>query len=180
MGKNFVGRATLKLFNGYHLSPLKMDDRDALVEHLVCKEIYDMTLSIPYPYKAADADDWIEKNHAELQYNDKPLVMAIREASGKCIGNIGFMKPVNGEAELGYWLAKPYWGRGIVTEAAKAMCKRGFEIHGFKTIWATTVIGNSGSMRVLEKVGFKNEGQLKKPKLKDGKEICLIGWSLRK
>ena len=58
------------------------------------------------------------------------------------------------ECELGYWLGKPFWGRGYVPEAAMELLRRGFETLGMTTIWCGYYDGNEKSKRVQEKLGF--------------------------
>lgn len=58
------------------------------------------------------------------------------------------------ECELGYWIGKPFWGRGYMPEAAAALIKRGFEELGMTTIWCGYYDGNHKSKRVQEKLGF--------------------------
>lgn len=58
------------------------------------------------------------------------------------------------ECELGYWLGKPFWGRGYMPEAARELIRRGFEDIGMNTIWCGYYEGNQKSKRVQEKVGF--------------------------
>lgn len=58
------------------------------------------------------------------------------------------------ECELGYWLGKPFWGRGYVPEAAKELIRHGFEDLGMSVIWCGYYDGNNKSKRVQEKVGF--------------------------
>lgn len=58
------------------------------------------------------------------------------------------------ECELGYWLGKPFWGRGYMPEAAREIIRRGFENIGMNTIWCGYYEGNQKSKRVQEKVGF--------------------------
>ena len=59
------------------------------------------------------------------------------------------------ECELGYWLGKPFWGKGYMPEAATEMIRHGFENLGMNTIWCGYYEGNSKSKRVQEKVGFQ-------------------------
>lgn len=59
------------------------------------------------------------------------------------------------ECELGYWLGKPFWGRGYMPEAAEELLRRGFEELGMTTIWCGYYEGNQKSKRVQEKVGFR-------------------------
>ena len=58
------------------------------------------------------------------------------------------------ECELGYWLGKPFWGRGYMTEAARELLRRGFEVLGMRCIWCGYYEGNTKSNRVQEKLGF--------------------------
>lgn len=58
------------------------------------------------------------------------------------------------ECELGYWIGKPFWGRGYVPEAAEELIRHGFEELGMTTIWCGYYDGNMKSKRVQEKVGF--------------------------
>ena len=59
------------------------------------------------------------------------------------------------ECELGYWLGKPFWGRGYMPEAGKALLRRGFETLGMSVIWCGYYEGNAKSKRVQEKLGFR-------------------------
>lgn len=58
------------------------------------------------------------------------------------------------ECELGYWLGKPFWGQGLIPEAAGALIHRGFEELGMSSIWCGWYDGNLKSKRVQEKLGF--------------------------
>lgn len=81
--------------------------------------------------------------------------------SGKAIGAIELrlnghtdMTERDDECELGYWLGKPFWGRGYIPEAARELMRRGFEELGMNTIWCGYYDGNLKSKRVQEKLGF--------------------------
>ncbi len=58
------------------------------------------------------------------------------------------------ECELGYWLGKPYWGQGLIPEAARALIRHGFEKLGMRAVWCGYYDGNEKSHRVQEKLGF--------------------------
>ncbi len=75
------------------------------------------------------------------------------------IGSISVMQNANiptaeGECELGYWLGKPYWGQGLIPEAAEALIQYCFEELNMHLIWSGYYDGNEKSRRVLEKCGF--------------------------
>jgi RimJ/RimL family protein N-acetyltransferase len=71
-------------------------------------------------------------------------------------------------AELGYWLGKDFWGRGIVTEAVAAFTDFCFQDFPLRRVYAEPFANNSASVRVLEKAGFVFEGRLKNNVVKDG------------
>src|SRR5438094_10260638 len=101
-----------------HLSECLPSDQAACLHHLGDKQIYDQTLRIPYPYTEADFQAWMKIVGETTQCCGQPVHWAIREAGGNMIGACGFSGVEIGKshrAELGYWLAKPFWGRGIAT-----------------------------------------------------------------
>lgn len=61
----------------------------------------------------------------------------------------------NDECELGYWIGKPFWGQGLIPEAAKEMLRHAFEDCGMKKVWCGYYDGNEKSRRVQEKCGFR-------------------------
>lgn len=87
------------------------------------------------------------------------------KTDGKAIGAIELLlhsKPAKNECELGYWIGKPFWGQGLIPEAAQALLARAFEELGMQTVWCGYYHGNEKSKRVQEKLGFRyqrtNEG----------------------
>lgn len=83
------------------------------------------------------------------------------KGNGKAIGSIELrlnghtdMTERDDECELGYWLGKPFWGRGYMPEAARELIRHGFEELGMSTIWCGYYEGNQKSKKVQEKVGF--------------------------
>lgn len=59
------------------------------------------------------------------------------------------------EAEIGYWIGKPYWGQGLIPEAVSALLKRCFDDLNLDAVWCGHYNGNTKSKRVIEKCGFK-------------------------
>lgn len=94
---------------------------------------------------------------------------AICLKNGKPVGSIGLrlngstdMTDRDDECELGYWIGKPFWGQGLVPEAARALLRYAFEQLGMRAVWCGYYEGNDKSRRVQEKLGFvyqhKTEG----------------------
>ncbi len=98
---------------------------------------------------------WVFSSQKENGFSRWALA---EKESGKIIGSCGFALLNNGEVELGYLLARDYWGRGLATEAAKACAKYGFEKLGFENVVALTDIDHAETHGVLKKVGFKKRG----------------------
>ena len=93
-----------------------------------------------------------------------PEIYAIvLKTTGEPVGCIGLQPatatagpdaPGEDEMELGYWLGRPHWGRGLTTEAARLLLARCFGELGMKTVWGVHYEGNAASRRVMEKCGF--------------------------
>ena len=157
-----------------YLSELVAADKAALVEHLKEKEIYDHTLRIPYPYTEADADKFLAFLAEKEKEQGHTLNWAIRDGRDALIGCCSLEDFTPGQshrAEVGYWLAKPYWGRGIMTAVVRALCEHARTELGLRKITAHVFAFNRGSARVLEKCGFEQEGYLKKHLVKDGRLV---------
>jgi ribosomal-protein-alanine N-acetyltransferase len=155
-----------------HLSGFRSSDKPALVQHLTDRDIYDRTLRIPFPYSEASADEWLALVAKITEQQGRPVQCAIRTADDALIGGCGFDGFQAGKshrAEVGYWLAKPYWGQGIMTAVVQRACQHAFEEFGLVKITAHVFSHNPASARVLEKCGFHEEGFLRKHFLKDGK-----------
>ena len=156
------------------LSEFRSSDKDYLLAHLNDREIYDLTLRIPFPYSEKDADEWLALVAKITQQQGRPVHFAIRNADDALIGGCGcdgFQVGKSHRAEIGYWLAKPFWGRGIMTVVVQRLCQHAFEEFGLVKITAHVFSHNPASARVLEKCGFQEEGYLRKHYVKDDKFI---------
>ena len=108
------------------------------------------------------------------QENGQPVRWAIRNAEDGWIGSFGFRDFTIGKshrAEIGYLLAKPYWGQGIMTAVLRKACEIAFDEWSLVKITAEVSALNPASARVLEKCGFEQEGRLQKHYLKEGQYI---------
>jgi len=173
----------IKVRDGVHLSSVLTDDKAALLEHLCTRDVYETTLNIPHPYSEADADWWINKRMEHAGKHDKEVTFAIRDAGGKLIGVVSadnFEPGTSHQAEIGYWLAKPYWGHGIMTDAVRAFVRYAFVELQVVRLTAHVFDFNIGSARVLEKNGFKLEGILRQHCRKDDKLIDARFYGLLK
>lgn len=154
-----------------YLGEIGPQDKAAFLEHLADPAIHQYTLRLPYPYREKDADAWIAHVGQIAAEQGQPIHWAIRQQDGKLIGVIGMDSLEVGKshrAEIGYWLARPHWGRGIMTAVVEAACRFAMLQFGLEKITAHVIEGNVASMRVLEKCGFQLEGRLRRHFLKHG------------
>jgi [ribosomal protein S5]-alanine N-acetyltransferase len=109
----------------------------------------------PSPYTEEDGHRFL----AMAAGTSKNLLLAI-VVNGEAVGGIG-IHPLEdvyrGTAEIGYWLAEQYWGKGITTRAVRALVPVAFELSDINRIEAGIFSNNPASMRVLEKCGFFRE-----------------------
>lgn len=142
------------------IRPLGYKDEARVQELASAAEIASTTLSFPHPYPPGAARAWIEKKLDTFQKGDE-MALAI-EFEGHYIGSVGFFLNRRDDAgELGYWVGKPWWGRGFASQAALAMIRFGFQELGLNRIQAQVMARNPGSAKVLEKIGMKYEGLLR-------------------
>ena len=97
---------------------------------------------------------------------------------GKWTGNFSLLLLLLTIVTFGYWLAEPFWGRGIVTEAVQAVVRHGFNLLPLVRIEASAFASNPASARVLEKCGFTFEGVRRHNVVKDGQILDLLGYSI--
>ncbi len=123
------------------------------------REVAETTLNIPHPYPDGAAAKWIAE-HATLYEGGDGVVFAVTDrASGALLGAVGLRSaPRHARAELGYWIGRPYWGRGYATEAVRAMLCYGFATLDLNRIHACHFARNPASGRVMAKAGMQLEG----------------------
>ena len=166
----------LPIENGITLSHMSLDDRDSLVKHLnATGDIHEFTSSIPFPYNDFDADVWLRFNvHASLDINQNRN-WAIRNDNGEMIGSIGlFNMRVGEKAEIGYWLAKEWRGRGIMTQSVQAVCEQAFTTWDLFRVYAGVFANNPTSPNVLKRCGFTFEGTQRSHFIRDGVPVDVL------
>ncbi len=161
----------IKISDDIFLSQINKNDKPLLVKYLNDLDIYKNTLKIPHPYTSRDAEWWIKHVKDKRIEIGKLTNFAIRNKNMNLIGGIGYHLKygiTSHKDEVGYWLAKDYWNKGIMTKVVEKFCEIGFNENNLIRIEATVFEYNIASARVLEKNGFKKEGLLKKYVCKDG------------
>ena len=153
------------------LRPYTLADAPELQRCIGERDIASTTLNIPHPYEEGMAEEWISGHRENFDRGvDIQFAIADRE-QGFLIGGIG-ITDINKEfesAEIGYWIAKPYWENGYCTEAARAVLEYGFKVMGLNRIHAMHMTRNPASGRIMQKIGMKHEGTSRQAVKKWGK-----------
>lgn len=139
------------------LSAPHAGDADALVEWLSTGDVQKTTCEIPFPYLPANAQAFIDLTHARAQKFGRQMEWSIRSADGKLIGIIGLKGGPGfhqGKDEVGFWLARPYWGQGIMTQVLGGFIRVCFEIYFLQGLDARIFTDNKASIAVVQKCGF--------------------------
>jgi len=117
------------------------------------RRIAENTARIPYPYRRADAEDFITA--ANQPDGETVFVVALRD--GGLIGACGLMS-AKGSPEIGYWLGAKFWGKGYATEAVRGLIDHAFTDLDCEALQSAARVTNPASRRVLEKCGFQWTG----------------------
>ena len=168
----------LRVNEHINLSKLKHSDAEQIVHCLNDIHVAQWLSEVPYPYDINDAKKFLFFNVDKE--NATYVNWAVRDVSGNLLGVVG-LKDVclSHKAEVGYWLANPYWGQGIMSQVVKEVCNFGFDKMALVRIYGYVFSTNIASARVLEKCGFEKEGILRKAfargeKLFDGEIYALV------
>ena len=163
----------------FTLRPFRNSDLASLVKYANNYNIAKfLTNQFPHPYTDEDGRKFI----SSVSNNDPANVFAI-EVNGEAAGAIGIFPQTDvheKNAEIGYWLAEPFWGNGIITRAIEQTVEYGFKTFDITRIFARPFSTNLASHRVLEKAGFVCEARLKDALYKNGRYMDELIYSIKK
>ncbi|RMG70947.1 MAG: N-acetyltransferase [Bacteroidetes bacterium] len=159
------------------LRPWTLDDLGSLVQHANNARIAAwLTNTFPHPYDEEDGRAFIKMT----QSHHHRQIWAIDRA-GEAIGSVGVFPQHDvfaRNAEIGYWLAEPYWRQGIMAQAIGQLLDYAWSTFDLHRIYARPFGDNTGSIRVLEKLGFVKEGHLRESIWKGGRYHDELIYSL--
>ena len=149
------------------LRPLVSSDARSLARHANDREVWrNLRDRFPHPYSVADAEAYI----AHVASRQIQTSFGI-DVGGEAIGSISLMigdDIARKSAEIGYWIGREHWGRGIMTEAVVATTEYAFAELQLVRVFAVPFVTTAGSIRVLEKAGYVREGVMRQSAIKDG------------
>jgi [ribosomal protein S5]-alanine N-acetyltransferase len=150
------------------LRPLRESDITNLAKYANNPKIAaNLTNAFPHPYTEEAATGFIKMAMGHSPF--RIMAITMQDELIGCIGIHPQEDIMSKNAELGYWLAEPYWGQGIMTKMVKEMVKYGFETFDIHRIYARPFGNNLGSQKVLEHAGFTLEARLKETIFKLGR-----------
>jgi len=165
------------LLDGALIRSWKRSDQASLVRYANNRNIWiNLRDRFPHPYRPADARAWLAYATAQ-----QPEINFAIDVGGEAVGGIGFHPQEDvhrRSAELGYWLGEPFWGRGLATQAVRALTAHALKSHDLTRIFAYVFEWNPASARVLVKAGFTQEGRLRRSVTKDGRTIDQFLYAL--
>lgn len=136
------------------------DERDVDAMLRACQdEDIQRWIPVPVPYERSHAVDYVSSRPERWAAEDGEMSFAVTDArDGSLLAVVGLHARDATMRELGYWTAPWARGQGVMTEAARMVCRFGFEVLGLERIEWWAAVGNHASWRVAEKIGFRREG----------------------
>jgi len=163
----------------FHLRPIQKSDAPDFAHFANNKKIADnLTDGFPHPYTLEDAHKFIDM---ALGFDPSRIMAIVIEGRASGAAGIHQLTDVYRlNAELGYWLAEPYWGKGIMSRVVTQMVDYGFQTFDIDRIFARPFGRNIGSQKVLEKTGFTLEARFERTILKNGEKEDELVYAVRR
>jgi RimJ/RimL family protein N-acetyltransferase len=137
------------------LRPGFPEDAPALASAITDEAIARNLANVPWPYHMRDAEAYLASPRDPVL--PSLLIFELGAGAPQLIGSCGLGRRASGAVELGYWIARPFWGRGFATEACTALVAIARSL-GLERIEGSHFLDNPVSGRVLEKLGFEASG----------------------
>lgn len=133
-------------------------------------------MSIVWPEAVAQTREFWER----VKASDSDVMLAIETLAGEFVGAVGLggIDPRSRQAELGIWIARPHWDKGYGTDAVRTICRFGFRELNLQRVFLRVYETNPRGVRSYEKVGFKEEGRLRRGQFVGGRYVDAIVMGL--
>ena len=140
------------------MRPLERRDAPPILALASAAEIAENTF-VPHPYPPEAALEFIDKTRERWRYDEGFTFAIIDKSADKFVGAMGIHpEEKHHTAEVGYWIGKPFWGRGLATAALRLIIQFGFEQLELNRIQAGHFRQNTASGRVMQKANMRREG----------------------
>lgn len=135
------------------LRPGFPEDAPALADAIADEAIARNLANVPWPYSMRDAEAFLASPRDPIL--PSLLIFERTQSAPRLVGACGLGRRPSGTVEMGYWIARPFWGRGYATEACAALVEIARTL-GLASIEGSHFIDNPASARVLDKLGFES------------------------
>jgi RimJ/RimL family protein N-acetyltransferase len=140
------------------LRRLRTDDADAIAHILGDFDVAKMLVRVPFPYDRKDAETWLAL-WEQGKISGDGFVLTLKDDPAHLIGFVSIEKRAEGRgAEIGYWLGKDHWGKGLMSEAVDAVIQRFFRANIGATLYSGVIADNPASLKIQRKLGFDISG----------------------
>jgi len=137
------------------LRPLDASDAEVITAKINDYEISGNLARVPFPYRLADAVEFLDLCGSRTE-NTRFSAICLKQTPAELQGCISYeWNAEKADAELGYWLVRPLWGRGLMTEATAAMVRHAFKVATVETLVSCYFDSNPVSGKVLYRAGFE-------------------------
>jgi [ribosomal protein S5]-alanine N-acetyltransferase len=117
------------------------------------------TCNVPHPYPTTGALDWMERIVRSMREKKSAVFLVLTDGAFSGVVSLNRLNTETGTAELDYWIAGEFQGKGIGTEAVRLVMKKATDDYGVKVLFSACLITNPASSRILEKNGFRETGR---------------------
>jgi ribosomal-protein-alanine N-acetyltransferase len=149
------------------LRPLTLSDAPAIQCHFNnWNVIKNLASVVPWPYPDNGAETFIKQQLEKITTGEEIYhwVLVLRSGDGQAIGHIHFRPQADSrKGNRGFWLAEPYWNRGLMTEAIASVNDFAFRTLGIESFYVCNAASNAASRRVKEKTGAEFVGYIDLP-----------------
>lgn len=137
----------------------EMSDAPRLAALMNDYDIAKMTSRVPHPYRQADAEAFVARCEGSDPRTDRNFLIDLEDEG--VVGGLGFFTPEHGRLEVGYWLGRSWWGRGLATEALQGALAWAGRDWRKRYVVAGHFADTPASGQVLVKAGFLYTGEVK-------------------
>lgn len=157
------------------LRPPLVTDAERLTRFLDNFAVSGNLTRVPYPYRIADAKAWLRSWRPDRRASETGFIIDL--PGDGLIGHVGFHDDVQGTV-IGYWLGQPFWNRGFMSEAVRAVLDWYFEVTDAQFIASGVFHFNKASLAIQRKMGFVEVGVSSRLCLARGEEVRHIDTEL--
>ncbi len=164
------------------LRPIEDKDVDDITEILSNPAISKYNTNIPYPYTRENALYFIQDSKDKLQKGTYYRFAIVWRESNKMIGMVSLfhVNKTDNNGEVGIWLSKDFWGKGIVSETANLFLEFAFDEMSLNKVYGITVSKNIRAKKVFAKLKFKLVGKLREQAFMDNEYVDVLYFDLLK